>query len=113
MKTSRNPYKFYAQKLSDGRIKTIAISTYAGRTVRGSTICSPSDQYDENIGKEIAATRCAAKVAQKRLNRAKQKRDEAADALKAAKIHYLKMMNYYNDAHKAWGRAIKLERETY
>lgn len=105
--TNRSPYKFYTQKLADGRIKTIAVSTYAGRTVRGSAICDLADTYDPEIGQEIAATRCAAKVAQRRLNRAARKQREAEAAVTQAQQRLLKMVNYYNDAFVAEADATK------
>ncbi len=111
MKTTHNPYKFYTQKLNDGRIKTIAISTYAGRTVRGSAICDFSDQYNEEVGRKIASARCATKIAQKRVNRANNKRLEAEEMMKAALAHYLKMIVYYNDAVEAQERAMYLSKE--
>lgn len=109
----RTPYKFYTKKLNDGRIKTIAVSTYAGRTVRGSAICDFADQYDEAVGQKIAATRCAAKIAQKRLNRAAQKQLEAQRMVQAAQAHYLKMVAYYNDAHAAQAEAAKAVNATF
>lgn len=104
---NRNPYKFYTQKLADGRIKTIAVSTYAGRTVRGSAICDLADTYDPAVGQEIAATRCAAKVAQRRLNRATRKQREAQAAVAQAQRHFLKMAAYYNDAVAAQADAAR------
>lgn len=50
--------------------KVIALSTYAGKVVRGIAKCSPQDKFDEEYGKKLAAARCNLKVAQKRLNRA-------------------------------------------
>lgn len=113
MKTVRNPYKFYTQKLADGRIKTIAVSTYAGRTVRGSAICDLADQYNEAVGQKIASARCAAKIAQKRLNRAAKKQVEAQRMVQVAQAHYLKMVAYYNDAHVAQAEAAKAVNETF
>ncbi len=113
MKTVRNPYKFYTKKLADGRIKTIAVSTYAGRTVRGSTICDFSDTYDEALGQKIAAARCAAKIAQKRLNRAACKQREAENMVRAAQAHFLKMVAYYNDAAEAQKQTMRLAEEAF
>ena len=48
--------------------KVIAVSTYAGKTVRGIAICSPEDKFDIEFGKKLAAARCNEKVAEKRLH---------------------------------------------
>ena len=70
-------YKFYTTKTKDGRMKTIATSTYAGKTVRGVAICDHEDTYNEEVGKKIAAARCAVKVAEKRYFRAASKAEAA------------------------------------
>lgn len=106
MEATHTPYKFYIKKLADGRIKTIAVSTYAGRTVRGSAICDSSDTYNKETGQKIAAARCGAKVAQKRLKRATQKQQEAKTALRQAKKYYDKMTDYYCSAYLAVHAAL-------
>ena len=53
--------------------KIIAVSTYAGRTVRGVAICHPQDSFDIEAGKKLAAARCNQKVADKRYERALSK----------------------------------------
>ena len=74
-------YKFYQTKTADGFQKIIAVATYAGKTVRGVAICDPKDTFDPDFGKKLAAARCEAKVALKRLNRATVKYNEAQDAV--------------------------------
>ena len=86
-------YKFYRQ----GN-KVIAVSTYAGRTVRGVAKCDESDSFDFEKGKELAAARCAQKIAVKRVNRARRKFYEAEDAVAEAEIYCDKMGVYYDDA---------------
>ena len=56
--------------------KVIALSTYAGRTVRGIAKCHPNDNFDEEYGKKLAAARCNAKIAEKRYARALKKYNE-------------------------------------
>ena len=46
-------YRFY-----DAGNKIIAVSTYAGKQVRGVAICHPDDKFDIETGKKIAAARC-------------------------------------------------------
>lgn len=78
--------------------KTIAISSYAGKTVRGVAKCDPRDVADSEMGKQIAALRCAKKIARRRSVRAERKLEEAARMVKQAQRRYEDMINYRNDA---------------
>ena len=78
--------------------KIIAISTYAGKTVKGVAKADPRDKFDESVGKKLAIARCAAKIAKKRQKRAERKIAEAQRQLDAAKAHYDKMAQYLADA---------------
>lgn len=91
-------YRYFHAKTASGQDKIIAVTTYAGKTVRGVAICHPVDSYDEQKGKELAAARCAIKVAKKRLIRASKKKDEANIALTAIEKHFGDMEEYVADA---------------
>lgn len=78
--------------------KVTAFSTYAGKTVYGVAKCAPGDTFDEEVGKKIAALRCAQKIADKRVNRAATKLLEAYHNLEKAEEFYDKMDDYMNDA---------------
>lgn len=78
--------------------KIIAVSTYAGKTVRGVAICDPEDTFSLEKGKELAATRCALKIASKRFGRAARKLSEAEESVCQAQDFADKMLNYYDDA---------------
>ena len=78
--------------------KVIAISSYAGKTVRGVAKCHPSDAYDVETGKMIAALRCNQKIAAKRVARARDRLDEARRVLQHANNHYTDMLEYYQKA---------------
>lgn len=67
-------YKFY---IDEKNRKVIAISTYAGRYVKGVAKCDPRDEFDIEKGKELAAARCAVKVAEKRVKNATKKYADA------------------------------------
>lgn len=90
-------YRFY----TNGN-KVIAISTYAGKTVRGVAKCAPEDTFDLEKGKKIAAARCAVRVAEKRLIRADKKVEEAEAALDRAKAYAHDMNSYFFDAEDAF-----------
>ena len=95
-------YKYYTTNN-----KVIAVSTYAGKTVRGVAKCDPRDTFDLEKGKVLAAKRCNEKVAKRRYARAQKRVKEAAQDLKTAQSHYHKMLQYMNDAHDAYGQAEK------
>lgn len=80
--------------------EVIAISTYAGKPVRGVATCSPEDEFSIEKGKILAAARCNAKIAKKRLKRALKQMREAWDASVIANNRYNDMVNYYVDASK-------------
>ncbi len=79
--------------------KIIAVSSYAGKTVRGVAKCAEGDAFDMEKGKKLAALRCAEKIAWKRLNRAVDKVAEAEAAVEAAENHLDKMVYYHGDAY--------------
>ena len=98
MNNNKEPnYKFY----SDGVRKVIAVSTFAGKPVRGVAVCAEDDEFDLEFGKKLAKARCDVAVARKRLNRAYDKYDEALEARRAANAHYEDMLDYVWDAKTA------------
>lgn len=94
-------YKFY---VTPGN-KTIAVSTYAGKTVKGVAKTDPRDNYDANFGKELAAARCAAKIAKKRKARAGKCLEKAQAKMLEANRMLEKMRKYYDDARAEYEEA--------
>lgn len=78
--------------------KVIAVSTYAGKTVKGIAKCDPRDEFDLETGKKLAAARCNAKIAAKRKARANKKLIEARMRLTEAQKYYDKMNEYVKDS---------------
>ena len=101
MEYSLSKYK-YAQTGN----KVIAISTYAGRTVRAVAKADPRDAFSLEDGKKLAAARCNAKIATKRTKNAEAQLNKAKAALELAEARYNKMTAYFNDASFAEGAAI-------
>lgn len=95
-------YKYY----KNGN-KIIAVSTYAGKTVRGVAICGPNDSFDEEKGKKLAALRCAEKVARKRFARAIKKQNDAEAAYIKAGDYYDRMTDYSVDSQVELVRVCK------
>lgn len=83
-------YRFY--KSSDNAI--VAVSSFAGKTVRAVAKLHPNDEYNANTGMMLAAARCGEKIAEKRLKRAKKKFAEAVAAVAQA-TKYLDDMDEY------------------
>lgn len=106
----KNPtYKFYQYNhvRADGStsLRVVAVSSFAGRPVKGYADCHPHDEFDLEYGKELAAARCAEKIAAKRCKRAYNKVDEAKAMAVAAMAHLQKMMKYESDAEANYNLA--------
>ena len=103
-------YRFITTKTKNGDPKVIAISTYAGKTVRGVAVCAPGDSFSLERGKELAAARCAYKIAQKRVARAQAKVNKAEDLLYQARCHADNMIDYLDNSVDAmWDAQDYLE----
>ena len=98
MEHSLEKYKYYTFKNENGGTTVVAVSSYAGKPVKGYAKCDPRDDFDLEEGKRLAAARCNVKVANKRVARASQKYLEAATAAMEAAEHFEKMKQYYMDS---------------
>ena len=102
-------YKFYQynRQRSDGstNVRIVAVSSFAGKSVKGYADLHPHDEFDVEYGKALAAARCAEKIAAKRCKRAYNKVDEATAQVNAAMAHLQKMMQYEADAEAAYNVA--------
>jgi hypothetical protein len=85
----------------------VAISSYAGRPVRGVAKCNPGDEFDVEFGMNLAAARCNLKIAQKRNKRACEKYIEAAEARNRANERLAKMERYFCDSKDACDEAAE------
>ena len=102
-------YKFYQynRQRADGstNVRIVAVSSFAGKPVKGYADLHPHDEFDIEYGKALAAARCAEKIAAKRCKRAYNKVDEATAQVNAAMAHLQKMMQYEADAEVAYNIA--------
>lgn len=98
MKFSLDKYKFAFFKDENGKATVSARSTYAGKTVKGYAKCDPRDSYDVESGKALAAARCNAKIAEKRVARAQRQVAKAAQMVKDAQAYEAKMKAYLSDS---------------
>lgn len=99
MRYDLDKYKFFIAEKADGTpYQVIAVSTYAGRTVRGVAKCDPRDTFDLETGKKLAAARCAYKIAEKRKARATTEFRKAAAAADEAVKRFEEMKQYFYDS---------------
>ena len=91
--------------------KVIAVSSFAGQTVRGVAKCNPNDEFDSETGAVLAAARCGVKIAEKRVKRAYNKVDEARKIVDEAIAHLTDMLKYQADAEANMNNA-QFELET-
>lgn len=103
---------YYAKKINaDGTTcpQVIAVSTFAGRVVRGIATCDPRDEknYDIEKGKALAAARCNEKIAARRVKRAQRKHEEAEIAMAAAIFKYNDTQDYVKNSIKEFDDAKK------
>lgn len=91
-------YKFYSFHIDEKGKKVVAVTHYAGRTIRGIAKCSPADTFDIELGCKIAVARAEKKVAQAKIRNASAKYLAAAVAADAAQKRFDDMKQYYMDA---------------
>lgn len=80
----------------------IAISSYAGKTVKGIAKCDPKDEFNLESGKKLAAARCNAKVCKKRMQRANNLYAVIAKTAKYWLIELEKASRYAEDAREEY-----------
>lgn len=98
----------YDEKNPDGSFRchvVCAMSTYAGKTVKGYAKLNPEDQWDWEKGKALAIARCNAKIAEKRNKRAMSKVVEAQDILDSAVEYLNDMLAYCADSADEYASA--------
>lgn len=84
--------------------EVIALSTYAGKAVKGTAKCDPRDEFNSKTGKNLAIARCACKISTKRVKHAKKKYEDAVKQYQEACKYLTKMDKYKTDAIEALNR---------
>ena len=97
-------YKYY---INDKDNKIIAVSTYAGKTVRGTATCHPDDVFDLETGKKLAAMRCDLKVREKRVKAATEKAEQAWIEFAQAEDRYDDADTFLEEACRDYDTARK------
>ena len=96
----------YTYFVADKQKKVVAVSTYAGKIVRGVAKCDPRDEFSVEDGKKLAAARCAVKVAKKRNANANAQKKKAYNELVAKQNRLQKMNDYVDDSRRDLNAAI-------
>lgn len=88
-------YKFFTNPKTN---EVIAVSTFAGRTVKGHAKCHSNDAFNLEIGQKLASLRCGQKIALKRVARARRCVERAEYEYNHALEMRERMIDYLNDA---------------
>ena len=111
MKFPLEKYRYYQFKNKNGGITVVAVSSYAGRKVKGYAKCNPEDEFDLEKGKKLAAARCNLKVAEKRQAHATRQYLEASKNVDSAIKYYNEKSKFYVDTVDAVDDAAEYLRE--
>lgn len=90
-------YEFFNPAKDCKEIK--AVSSYEGKTVTASALLHPGDEYDYEVGKEIARLRCDKKLCSKKISRFKRKRRSIDSDIEYYK-NYIKKLERRKEAYK-------------
>lgn len=92
----------YKYNINEEKRTVVALSTFAGKTVVGVARCAPTDVFDVEIGKKIAAARCTVKIAEKRMKRAAACMANAKEGLAWWQKRFEQMLKYEADSTSAY-----------
>lgn len=100
------PFEKYRFVISENKHQVIAITHDAGETIKASATCDPSDKFDIEYGKKLAASRANYKVALRRRKRSEKAVAKAIQELSIAQECVKRAMDFDEDAGNALYDAI-------
>ena len=100
------PFEKYRFVISEDKHQVIAITHDAGETIKASATCDPSDKFDIEYGKKLAASRANYKVALRRRKRSEKAVAKAIQELSLAQERVKRAMDFDEDAGNALYDAI-------
>ena len=100
------PFEKYRFVISEDKHQVIAITHDAGETIKASATCDPSDKFDIEYGKKLAASRANYKVALRRRKRSEKAVAKAIQELSLAQERVKQAMDFDEDAGNALYDAI-------
>jgi flagellar motility protein MotE (MotC chaperone) len=101
MKKKNHTYKYYYLENGD----VIALSHFAGKTVKATAYLKDGDTYNREIGEKVAAAKCNEKIAGLRYRRAVRMVNEAVAAYEKAKRELDNMIEYRERSYGEWNTA--------
>lgn len=93
-------YRYY----QDGN-RTICVSSFAGKPVRGVAICDSKDTFTEDAGQKVSMARCDVKVANKRVKKAFQDLNGLYEARDTINAYIVKATERYDLARDKQDKA--------
>ena len=99
----KEKYKYF----TNDEDTVIAEQTFAGRKYRGKAVVSNPDEFNHQIGMDIAAAKCDVKICKARYNYAKERFELAEKYLADATAEYEKMKSYFDDSTSEYFEASK------
>ena len=96
----------YKYKIDEDKRTIVAMSTFAGKVIVGVARCAPTDEFNIELGKKIAAARCSVKIAEKRMKRANYCLADAAAGLAWFQKRVEHMQKYQDDSVNAYQSAV-------
>ena len=100
------PFEKYRFVISEDKHQVIAITHDAGETIKARATCDPSDKFDIEYGKKLAASRANYKVALRRRKRSEKAVAKAIQELSLAQERVKRAMDFDEDAGNALYDAI-------
>lgn len=100
------PFEKYRFVISEDKHQVIAITHDAGETIKASATCDPSDKFDIEYGKKLAASRANYKVALRRRKRSEKAVAKAIQELSLVQERVKRAMDFDEDAGNALYDAI-------
>ena len=99
----KEKYKYF----TNNEDTVIAEQTFAGEKYRGKAVASHPDEFDYEIGKDIASAKCDVKICTARYKYAKKRLELAKEILEYAREEFDKMTSYYKDSAEELFEASK------
>lgn len=97
----------YKYIINEEKRTVVALSTFAGEAVRGVARCAETDEFNVETGKKIAAARCSAKIAEKRMKRAELCLANAIEGYNWWSARKEQMEKYDADSVAAYKKAVE------
>ena len=104
------PFEKYRFVISEDKHQVIAITHDAGETIKASATCDPSDKFDIEYGKKLAASRANYKIALRRRKRSEKAVAKAIQELSLAQERVKRAMDIEQDPGKELNEPIKQQR---